>query len=155
MKLQIGNPRNITTLKETQKLAERLGSFLRKGDCIALSGDLGAGKTTFVRFLLKALNPSIEEVPSPTFTLVQIYETTCAPIYHFDCYRLKNAEDLIELGFQEACQEGTTLLEWPEKIEAFLPQNALWVYFMPTEKEEGRRITFMGNKTWQERLSSL
>ncbi len=155
MKLQIGNSKNISSLEETQKLAEKLAPYLQKGDCIALSGDLGAGKTTFARFLLNALNPAIEEVPSPTFTLVQVYEAPHASISHFDCYRLKSTEDLIELGFQEAHQEGIILLEWPEKVESFLSENTLWIYFIHTEKENSRKITLMGNTTWQKRLSSL
>jgi len=99
----------------TERLGEDLALALRPGDLIALDGDLGAGKTTLARALIRAMagDPALE-VPSPTFTLVQAYETRI-PIHHFDLYRLSDAQELEELGLSEALQSGAALVEWPER----------------------------------------
>ncbi|MCQ1852121.1 tRNA (adenosine(37)-N6)-threonylcarbamoyltransferase complex ATPase subunit type 1 TsaE [Neorhizobium galegae] len=107
---------------ETIRLGEDLALALKKGDWIALSGDLGAGKSTFARAFLRALADEDElEVPSPTFTLVQSYELRI-PVSHFDLYRLGDASELDELGFDEALSGGICLVEWPEVADALLPQ---------------------------------
>lgn len=109
---------------ETIRLGEDLALALNKGDWIALSGDLGAGKSTFARAFLRALGDEDElEVPSPTFTLVQSYELRI-PVAHFDLYRLGDASELDELGFDEALSSGICLVEWPEVADALLPQAA-------------------------------
>lgn len=101
----------------TERLGEDIAMALRAGDLIGLSGDLGAGKTALARSLIRAMarNKALE-VPSPTFTLVQPYETRI-PIFHFDLYRLSNAEELEELGLSEALQSGAALVEWPERAK--------------------------------------
>ncbi|MAM10587.1 MAG: tRNA (adenosine(37)-N6)-threonylcarbamoyltransferase complex ATPase subunit type 1 TsaE [Rhizobiaceae bacterium] len=126
----------------TIALARALAPLLRRGDCLALSGDLGMGKSTFARALIRALMDAPElEVPSPTFTLVQLYEAA-PPLYHFDLYRLSDPDELIELGFDEALEDGISLIEWPERGGDMLPKNALTFVF--NEEGEGRRVRLDG-----------
>ncbi len=143
----------------TAALAQRLAPLLRGGDMLLLTGDLGSGKTSFARALIRALpgpageDCSDEEVPSPTFTLVQIYERRGAPIWHFDLYRLSAADEVYELGWEDALEEAVVLIEWPERLGGLAPQNALTLYF--TYHDGGRRLTFQGDAAWLDRLASL
>ena len=121
----------------TTRLGEDLALALKAGDCLALSGDLGAGKSSLARALLRAVADDVElDVPSPTFTLVQSYELRI-PVSHFDLYRLGDAGELAELGFDEALQTGICLVEWPEMAESELPKERI---DLKLEHEgEGRR----------------
>jgi len=109
-----------------RRLAEELAFLLRPGDIVTLSGDLGAGKTTFARALIRALARDPEhEVPSPTFTLLQTYRTERLDIAHFDLYRLSVPEELDELGFDHLLRTGAALIEWPERADGRLPGDIL------------------------------
>ena len=123
----------------TARLGEDLALALKPGDCVALSGDLGAGKSSLARALLRAMADDTElDVPSPTFTLVQSYELHI-PVSHFDLYRLGDPSELAELGFDEALQTGICLVEWPEMAESELPKERI---DLKLEHEgEGRRAT--------------
>lgn len=112
------------TENDTNRLAQLFASSVRKGDVIALYGTLGVGKSTFSRFLIQYLT-NATEVPSPTFTLVQSYDTANFTIFHYDMYRLEQPEDAYELGIEESFFMGVNLIEWPEKIESLLPRN-IW-----------------------------
>lgn len=106
-------------------LARQFASDLNAGDIVALRGDLGSGKTAFSRALIRHIceRPDME-VPSPTFTLVQTYEadnSALRDIWHFDLYRLKEADEIYELGWEEALQADLCLIEWPGRIESLLP----------------------------------
>ncbi|TPI12297.1 tRNA (adenosine(37)-N6)-threonylcarbamoyltransferase complex ATPase subunit type 1 TsaE [Mesorhizobium sp. B4-1-3] len=126
----------------TAKLGEDLAMALRAGDAIALRGDLGAGKSTLARALIRALADDAGlEVPSPTFTLVQSYETRI-PVHHFDLYRLSAPDELDELGLDDALGQGAALVEWPERAGDRLPANALWVDL--TEQGESRVARLSG-----------
>ena len=115
------------SLDNTQKIAVGLSALLKQGDIIAFNGNLGVGKTAFIRFLVQKFLPT-EEVPSPTFTLLQTYETPYFPIYHFDLYRLDKPEDVFELGIEDAFYEGVSLIEWPEKMQKLFPhKKALFI----------------------------
>lgn len=111
-------------LAATARLAGRIAPRLGRGDAVALWGDLGAGKTTLARGILRALGVT-EDVPSPTFTLVQTYETAALSVAHYDLYRLKSPRELFELGFAEALDDGAALIEWPERAPEHLPDDAL------------------------------
>lgn len=121
------------SLGDTKKAAEYFANNVAHiGSCFALYGTLGAGKTTFAQFLIKALIPSVEHVSSPTFTIVQTYEgaskilkTPSLEIWHVDCYRLKDPEEFYELGLEEAFESCVTIIEWPEIVEGFLPDDAV------------------------------
>jgi len=111
----------------TARLGEDLAMALRAGDAIALKGDLGAGKSTLARALIRALADDAGlEVPSPTFTLVQSYETR-VPVHHFDLYRLSSPDELDELGLDDALLQGAALIEWPERTGDRLPATVLTV----------------------------
>jgi tRNA threonylcarbamoyl adenosine modification protein YjeE len=126
----------------TARLGEDLAMALRAGDAIALKGDLGAGKSTLARALIRSLaDDNSLEVPSPTFTLVQSYETR-VPVHHFDLYRLSAPDELDELGLDDALGQGAALIEWPERAGDRLPANALWVEL--AEQGEGRVARLSG-----------
>ena len=109
----------------TRRLGRALADALRPGDAVCLTGPLGAGKSTLARALIRALTTPDEEVPSPTFTLVQFYETAGFPLAHFDLYRLTDPEEAYEIGLDEALDGGVALIEWPQRLEGRLPANRL------------------------------
>ena len=110
----------------TEQLGATLAARLKMGDIVGLKGDLGAGKTTLARAILRAAaNDPDLIVPSPTFTLVEIYDTARGPIWHFDLYRLDRPEQVYELGWEEALSQGIVLLEWPERLGSLLPRHLL------------------------------
>ena len=116
----------------TEALAADIAGTLRTGDVVALTGDLGAGKTVFARALIHALGRmagiGFGDVPSPTFTLVQLYELPGAVVYHFDLYRLQNADEAYEIGIEDAFAEGISVIEWAERIEDILPPGTIHVH---------------------------
>jgi tRNA threonylcarbamoyladenosine biosynthesis protein TsaE len=116
-------PETIELVDERATLAigARLAGAAARGDIFALQGDLGAGKTTLARGFIRALTTAEEEVPSPTFTLVQTYETPKGTVWHFDLYRLDDPEEAWELGIEEAFADGISLVEWPERLGTLLP----------------------------------
>ncbi len=137
----------------TLALGAGLARGLRAGDVIALHGGLGAGKTTLVRGLIRALLGAAEEVASPTYTLVQIYEGPDFPVWHFDLYRLEDPEGVVELGWDET-QAGAALIEWPQRAGRYLPAQRLDVYLEFTG--QGRRARLVPDgEGWQERLDGF
>ena len=109
----------------TQDLGRKLAIALHPGDALCLTGPLGAGKSTLARALIRALTTPDEEVPSPTFTLVQFYETAAFPLAHFDLYRLSDPDEAYEIGLDEAMEDGVALIEWPQRLEGRLPPTRL------------------------------
>ncbi|HET7412006.1 MAG TPA: tRNA (adenosine(37)-N6)-threonylcarbamoyltransferase complex ATPase subunit type 1 TsaE [Pararhizobium sp.] len=132
------------------RLGEDLALALRPGDCLALSGALGAGKSTLARALIRALagDPALD-VPSPTFTLVQTYDLRF-PIAHFDLYRIADPAELDELGIDEALFAGAALVEWPENAGAALPADAVTIRI--EEHRRGRRVTIGGPEAFLRRI---
>jgi tRNA threonylcarbamoyl adenosine modification protein YjeE len=124
------------TLTSLKQIAEALSKHLYPGICICLWGDLGAGKSTFSRMIIQTLNPDITDVPSPTFTLLQHYETPLSEVWHCDLYRLHHPEEIIELGLEDALGQAITLIEWPEKMGWYLPADRLDIHLTlsPDEK---------------------
>jgi tRNA threonylcarbamoyladenosine biosynthesis protein TsaE len=143
--------RTLPDLAATEALAQTLAPLLRPGDAVLLEGPLGAGKTAFARALLRALagDPALE-VPSPSYTLVQTYETAAGAVAHFDLWRLDGPPDLAELGWDEA-RAGIVLVEWPERLGALRPAEALSIAFHP-EAGDARRVVLTG---WPDRLGRL
>ncbi|MGH6870504.1 MAG: tRNA (adenosine(37)-N6)-threonylcarbamoyltransferase complex ATPase subunit type 1 TsaE [Rhizomicrobium sp.] len=133
-------------LAATEALGARIAGGLRAGDAVALAGDLGAGKTALARAVLRALGVA-EDVPSPTFTLVQIYETPALTVSHFDLYRIKSESELDELGFDDALAAGAALIEWPERAPHRIPDDALHVALASTG-EGARLATLSGPRRW-------
>ncbi|WP_282604431.1 tRNA (adenosine(37)-N6)-threonylcarbamoyltransferase complex ATPase subunit type 1 TsaE [Pelagibius sp. Alg239-R121] len=152
--------------KATAALAQALSQLVKAGDIIALSGDLGAGKTSFARAFINALpregdlrgdqhETSQEEVPSPTFTLVQLYERAPATVWHFDLYRLKQAEEAYELGIEDAFSDGISLIEWPERLGGLLPASRLDLALDFGATPESRRAQITAYGSWCERIAAL
>jgi tRNA threonylcarbamoyladenosine biosynthesis protein TsaE len=108
----------------TEQLGETLALRLKPGDVVGLTGDLGAGKTTLARAIIRAAagDPDLI-VPSPTFTLVEVYETPRGTFWHFDLYRLDDPQQIYELGWEEARAEGIVLMEWPDRLGPLLPKH--------------------------------
>ena len=123
--------------KETAELGKKIARLCRQGDIFALYGTLGVGKSFLARAIVQELC-GMTEVPSPTFTLVQMYEAPNFEIYHYDLYRLKSAEEIFELNIEEAMYEGVCLIEWPEKMGGYLPRHAIKVKI--TSDGETRQI---------------
>jgi tRNA threonylcarbamoyladenosine biosynthesis protein TsaE len=137
-------------LDATAALAARLAPLLRTGDALLLHGDLGVGKTAFARALVRALGIT-GDVPSPTFTLVQSYLTPHLTISHFDLYRLKSADELEELGWDDARADGVVLVEWPERAADFMPPDALTLTFA-LDADQQRSCVITAPPAWQARL---
>lgn len=134
-------------LGATSALGARIAAVLKVGDAVALAGDLGAGKTTLARAILSGLGVT-ETVPSPTFTLVQTYDTPHLSISHYDLYRLKSPRELDELGLDEALEHGAALIEWPERAESRLPPDRLTVELHADGNE--RHAGLSGPARWRE-----
>jgi tRNA threonylcarbamoyladenosine biosynthesis protein TsaE len=139
----------------TVALASRVAALVVPGDIIALKGDLGAGKTSFARAFIRACGDAHQEVPSPTFTLVQIYETDAVTIWHFDLYRLNAAEEAWELGIEEAFASGVSLIEWPERLKSLLPQRRLEITLDFGDFPQARRAFLVSDAGWRARLAGV
>jgi tRNA threonylcarbamoyladenosine biosynthesis protein TsaE len=140
----------LASMAATEVLGTQIAGALQVGDAVALEGDLGAGKTTLARAILRALGVT-EDVPSPTFTLVQYYETQKLNVRHYDLYRIERPADVEELGLEEALDDGAALIEWPERALAWLPKDRLHVAL--SLKDGARRATISGPARWQAPLA--
>ena len=127
------------TEEDTQAFGRKLAKMATKNDVFALFGTLGMGKSVLSRAFIQALTPTKEEVPSPTFTLAQSYDTKNFIIYHFDLYRIKKAEEIFEIGIEEAMYDGVSLIEWPEKMGSYLPRDSFKIEILP--EGDYRKIT--------------
>ncbi len=141
----------LVDLAATEALGARIAAGLSRGDVVALQGDLGAGKTTLARAILRALGVT-ESVPSPTFTLVQTYETPRLTVRHYDLYRIRKPSEIDELGLEEAVEDGAVLIEWPEHGDDYLPDDTLHVVLTATGSQP-RRADLAGPARWASLLS--
>lgn len=144
--------------QETILLAGEIATLLRSGDVVTLAGDLGAGKTTFARAVMGALrgDPALE-APSPTFTLMQVYEGAFGKIVHADLYRISSAADVAELGWEEACEDAIALVEWAEHARELFGKDRLDVRlsFAEPERRDARLLTISGYGDFADRLLSF
>jgi tRNA threonylcarbamoyladenosine biosynthesis protein TsaE len=141
----------------TADLAERLAPLVGPGDTLLLSGPIGAGKTHFARALIKARLRAAgrdEDVPSPTFTLVQTYDDGRTEIWHADLYRLTGAGETAELGLDEAFRDAIVLVEWPDRLGEDAPEGALRLDFAQGAEEGARRLTLSStDPRWAGRIA--
>lgn len=137
----------------TQALGRAVARALQAGEAVCLSGPLGAGKSTLARALVRALTTPDEEVPSPTFTLVQFYEGPRLNVAHFDLYRLSSADEAYEIGLDEALEEGAAAIEWPERLEGRLPRDRLDIEIALAAggDRQGRAARLTGHGAWKGR----
>ncbi|NQU60704.1 MAG: tRNA (adenosine(37)-N6)-threonylcarbamoyltransferase complex ATPase subunit type 1 TsaE [Rhodospirillales bacterium] len=143
----------------TGALAAKAARHAVAGDVLALTGELGAGKTAFVRAFINARAETVQEVPSPTYTLVQEYEFPnegeTLPIFHFDLFRIEDAAETLELGMDDAFRDGVSLIEWPEIINGHLPPDRLDVHLEQGPAAGSRLATLTGRGAWAPRTTAL
>lgn len=144
---------NLPDEKSTIDLGRKLAHMAKTRDTFALYGTLGMGKSVLSRAFIQELTAA-KEVPSPTFTLVQSYDAPDFTIYHFDLYRLKNADEIFEIGVEEALYSGVSLIEWPERMQPYLPRD---IFQINIESDgAGRKLTITTTSLEkQQRLEQL
>jgi tRNA threonylcarbamoyladenosine biosynthesis protein TsaE len=147
---------SVPTAKDMKALGEALGSMLGSGDVVALTGDLGAGKTTLVQGAAVGLGVESGQVASPTFTLVREYRGR-EPVFHVDVYRLERVQDVIDLGFEELLDpDGVTFVEWGDAIEGLMPDSYLQIELLTRDEDERRTAVVVGKgPMWANRWERL
>jgi tRNA threonylcarbamoyladenosine biosynthesis protein TsaE len=151
MHLELASP----TAEDTRAIGAALAPLLSTGDVIALTGELGAGKTTLVQGIAGALAYD-GAVTSPTFTLVREYRTPTLPLVHADVYRLDRVQDALDLGLDETAEDGVLLIEWGDAVDALLPADRLVVELSVPGEDDARRIALRSEGTaWQTRWERL
>ncbi len=135
----------------TTRLGAAVGRVLARGEAVCLSGPLGAGKSTLARGMIRALTSPTEEAPSPTFTLVQTYEGEGLELAHFDLYRLAGAEEVEELGLDEALDAGAAVIEWPERLQGRLPPDRLDITISLEAQGASRLARLTAHGRWKGR----
>jgi tRNA threonylcarbamoyladenosine biosynthesis protein TsaE len=141
---------------ETARVATFLGSHLQAGDVLLLEGPIGAGKTHFARALIQSLLSVPEDVPSPTFTLVQTYEGRACEIWHSDLYRLGHPDEVAELGLTDAFDTAICLVEWPDRLGRQAPVRALTLSFAPDKEDDARVLTLRwSDARWTNLMTEL
>lgn len=145
------------TSEETDAIARAIGARLTIGDCLLLSGGIGAGKTHFARALIQSLLDMPEDIPSPTYTLVQTYMRGETEIWHADLYRLSGPQEIEELGLADAMDNAITLIEWPDRLGDYAPETALHIGFVADESDDTtRHLSFdWSAPKWADQLEIL
>mgnify|MGYP000885087095 FL=1 len=143
----------LSSLKDTENLSKKFTKIIKSGDIIFLYGEIGTGKTTFVRFLINHLEVENQikksDILSPTFNIVYDYEIGKTKIHHYDLYRLKNYKDILELGMFDNSKEHIKIVEWPELIE-IKPKDRIDLFFKYTELENIRQVKITGFGKWKD-----
>jgi tRNA threonylcarbamoyladenosine biosynthesis protein TsaE len=138
--------RRSNSVAETEAIAAELAAGLRGGECLALEGELGAGKTQFVRGLVRGLGGNPRAVSSPTFVLLNVYDTPRFPVYHLDAYRVGGPDDFESIGFGELLEQpGIVVVEWPARVRELIPAACITVLITPRGPHE-REITIEKSK---------
>ena len=138
----------VANQEEMEVLGSKVSKNATQSSFISLFGDLGVGKTVFARGFIQALTSKEQEVISPTFNLIQTYETHAFDIFHYDLYRIENASELLELGFEEAISLGVVLVEWPCKLGELLPSERLDIKIIQDSETNVRIVEFFGFGSW-------
>ena len=146
------NAFNIQKEINTKCIAENISNICYHGDVIAISGELGSGKSTFAKYFIKNLVQT-KSVPSPSYNILLTYNSKDKTICHMDAWRLKNENEVLNLGITEMFEKSIFIIEWAEKIKTFIPSNALK---LSIKREKNKRILLIeGNVGWQKRLEKL
>lgn len=156
---KLNNATSITTAneEETARIGAIVARHSKMGSCVALQGDLGAGKTVFCRGFIHEVAGKATEVTSPTFTLVQTYRALDGvPITHIDLYRIEEKEEMMETGLEEALEHGMTLIEWPDMATSYLPEECLNVRITYGRSDQERQIRFYSKQQgWDSCLKEI
>ena len=139
----------------TARLGQAFADLLEPGDVMLLEGQIGAGKTHFARAAITARLArvgAVEDIPSPTFTLIQTYEADCE-IWHADLYRLTHPDEVLELGLDEAFETAICLIEWPDRLGSLVPEGALRLGFELRDNGASRHVEIAGEADWAARLA--
>ena len=143
----------LKSLEDTQNFSENISKEISAGDIIFLYGEIGVGKTTFVRFLINYLESKNRiknsEVLSPTFNIVYDYDVGDTKILHYDLYRLKNYKDISQLGMFETSNDSIKIVEWPELIES-KPEDRIDIQFQYSKLIDSRKIKIIGFGKWKD-----
>ena len=143
----------LSLLKDTKNLSQKISRIIKEGDTIFLYGKIGVGKTTFARYLINHLEVEngIEksDVLSPTFNIVYDYEIKKIKIKHYDLYRLKNYRDILELGMFENSKDSIKIIEWPELIKS-KPKNRIDIFFQYSKTMNFRKVKIIGLGKWKD-----
>ena len=142
----------ISSIRDTKKLSENLSEIVKMGDSILLYGEIGVGKTTFTRFFINHLEQKNKikksDILSPTFNILYDYEIKKKIILHYDLYRLKNYNDILELGIFEKSENNIKIIEWPELIKE-KPNNRIEIYFQYSDLSNSRKVKIIGFGKWK------
>ncbi len=134
----------IKNLEETREFAKKLSKYLKAGTVVGLMGDLGTGKTALTKMIAEELEIK-EIITSPTYTIIQEYNSGIMPLYHFDVYRINSSEDMFEIGYEDYFYgKGITIVEWADLVEDLLPKDAIVIKITYGETEEGRLYNITG-----------
>lgn len=144
---------SLSSQAQTEAFAAKVATVLTVGDVVLLSGPIGAGKTFFCRALIRSRTDTTEDIPSPTFTLVQTYPHDEGDIWHCDLYRLTDPDEAIELGLEDAFEDAICLIEWPDRLGSLTPKDALKIAF--EARENGHHATIYAPTSWIDRLDDL
>jgi tRNA threonylcarbamoyladenosine biosynthesis protein TsaE len=144
---------DLSSLKDTKKFSEKISKIIKLGDTIFLYGEIGVGKTTFVRFLVNQLEVENKikksDILSPTFNIVYDYEIKKTKIFHYDLYRLKKYKDILELGMFENLENNITIVEWPELIKS-KPQDRIDIFLEYSKLKNSRVVKIYGFGKWKD-----
>ena len=139
----------------TEALAARAAALVQAGDVLRLVGELGAGKSTFARAFIRAMGTASTHIPSPTYTLMQLYDDTRLPVAHLDCYRLDDPAELDYMGLEDLRQSGIIIAEWPPEELHHQRADAGTLTLALTPEGDARHVTLTGTGTWEDRLPAL
>lgn len=148
----------LSNMQDTTRFGQLLAETLTAGATVLLSGDVGAGKTALARACIQARLSEIgavEDVPSPTFTLVQVYELTETQIWHADLYRLTSVDELYELGLDQAFEEDICLIEWPDRLGSLRPASALSIQLDTIDDDARRVLLEWSDRKWDSAIALL
>ena len=146
------NKFNIHEENKTKLIAQEISKICKKGDVLAISGSMGSGKSTFIRYFIRKIS-NAKSVPSPTYNIILPYETRHFVIYHMDVWRLKNYNEALSLGITEKFDDGIFLIEWAEKINVILPSDCLRLSIKRIKNKKFLKI--QGNEAWKNRLKKI
>ena len=143
---------NIHDENRTKIIAEEISKICKKGDVLAISGNMGIGKTTFIKYFIQKIS-KVESVPSPSYNIILPYESKHSTIFHMDAWRLKNYNEALSLGITEMFDDAIFLIEWAEKIKEILPNDCLKLLIKDIKNKKSLEIE--GNELWNKRFTNI